>query len=135
MKPEKKEEKKEKRDDDLRFVFSQCDGSAASTSLSIKCLSKLTPSLYQHHGVFHHPVEEMDISFADLQAKQPDIERFPASTLISFVIPRTIHRIHPSFSANGLYSAKTRMATISRTHGPSAGSPQGDLKRYSTKLS
>ena len=125
MKPGKKKRRKERKKRWwLAFCVQSMWWSAASTSISIECLSKLTPSLYQHHGVFHLPVEEMDIPFADLQAKQPDIERFPASTLISFVIP-TNHLSYTSFSANGLYSAKTRMATTSRVMALQLGAPRG----------
>lgn len=44
------------------------------------------PSLFYHFlnimGFSIIPVEEIDIPFVDLQAQQPDIERFSASTLI-----------------------------------------------------
>ncbi|KAJ5776722.1 uncharacterized protein N7511_001733 [Penicillium nucicola] len=40
------------------------------------------------------PVEDIDILFADLQAKQPEIERFSASTLIFFCDP---HEPHTSY--------------------------------------
>lgn len=70
------------------------------------------------------PVVDIDIPFVNPQAKALDIERFSASTLIflfglqepltSYVLP-----------VNGLYSAKMRTATTSRTHGPSPGSHRG----------
>ncbi|OQE64528.1 hypothetical protein PENNAL_c0227G05933 [Penicillium nalgiovense] len=40
------------------------------------------------------PVEEIDIPFVDLQAQQPDIERFSASTLIFLC---DLHKLHTAY--------------------------------------
>lgn len=82
--------------DKYKYRMSTAESYSEHTTI-YSSFPSLLRQLYQHHGVLHHPVEEMDIPFADLQAKLPDIEQFPAVLLFSFVIP-TNHLSYTSFS-------------------------------------
>lgn len=78
-------------------------------------------SLSQHHGISIIPVEEIDIPFLDLRAKEHTIKHFSASALIFLFDLNEPLFPHTYFSVIGLYSAKARKATTRRTRGPSQG--------------